>query len=60
MGEKSSRRGGPVDRRDRVDPFAELKEAGDEYTVYDSHLSFTVCKLHSLSFRCMNSSGPST
>jgi len=26
-----------VDRGGRVDPFAELKEAGDEYTVYDSH-----------------------
>ncbi len=26
-----------MDRRDRVDPFAEIKEAGDEYTVYDSH-----------------------
>lgn len=26
-----------MDRGDRVDPFAELKEASDEYTVYDSH-----------------------
>jgi hypothetical protein len=26
-----------VDRGGRVDPFAELKEVGDEYTVYDSH-----------------------
>ena len=26
-----------MDRGGRVDPFAELKEAGDEYTVYDSH-----------------------
>ncbi len=26
-----------MDQRDRVDPFVELKEAGDEYTVYDSH-----------------------
>ena len=26
-----------MDRGGRVDPFAELKEVGDEYTVYDSH-----------------------
>jgi hypothetical protein len=26
-----------VDRGGWIDPFAELKEAGDEYTVYDSH-----------------------
>ena len=26
-----------MDRGSRVDPFAELKEVGDEYTVYDSH-----------------------
>jgi hypothetical protein len=26
-----------VDRGGRVDPFTELKEVGDEYTVYDSH-----------------------
>ena len=26
-----------MDRGGRIDPFAELKEVGDEYTVYDSH-----------------------
>jgi hypothetical protein len=26
-----------VDRGGRIDPFAELREVGDEYTVYDSH-----------------------
>lgn len=26
-----------MDRGGRVDPFAELREVGDEYTVYDSH-----------------------
>jgi hypothetical protein len=33
----SSQRGGVVDGGDRVDPFAGLREAGQEYNVYDSH-----------------------
>jgi hypothetical protein len=35
--ELSSQRGGVVDGGGRVDPFAGLREAGQEYNVYDSH-----------------------
>jgi hypothetical protein len=34
---QSSQRGGVVDGGGRVDPFARLREAGQEYNVYDSH-----------------------